>query len=1063
MTKFCSLHNHSDYSFLDGFAKIEDLVKRAKELEYESLALTEHGNMCSAVKFARICEDFGIKPIHGQEFYIVDDLWVPNCNLTKTPQEQTRHIILLAKNEIGFKNLIALSTVAHTRGFYYNPRINFDLLRKHSEGVICLTACLNGVLAKSIKLEKLDEANEIADALKSIFSDDLYVELQTNGLEIQRQVNGELRKIADRIGAKCVATTDVHYVTADDYEAHDAWLCIRFNKKVSDPNRKRYEPNAYYLPAPEEIPEELKDAAANTIEVSEKCNVKIKLESGASNFPESDIKDPMEWISIQCLEALDGLSVVISGEFSRYSERLDYELRVIDQLGFGHYFVIIADIISWCKRIGIRTGPARGSGAASLVCYLLGITEIDPIEYDLIFERFLHEDRVSPPDLDLDFQQDRRDEVIEYVKNKYGASNVASICNFSMLQPKQAIKDAMRVLGIEYKIAESISKMIPEGAATIKQAVDINDELRNKIKGSHILQEAFKLASKFQGHLRQAGTHAAGIVVTPMPLNEIVPLQRIRGNIVTQFDMHDVEALGLLKMDLLGLRTLTIIENTIRMLNRDGHLSGEPEWDLKDENVYEMLRHGDTKGCFMLETDLLTRACIEFEIDKFDDLILIGAICRPVTLESGMKDECLKNKKNPSRIKYLDDRLKPILKKTYATAVFQEQIMQICQVMAGFSMIDADKVRKLIGKGAQMESYQKDKFLRDMKEKFYVGCKGNNVLRKTVDRLWKLIANASYGFNKPHATSYAKLSFMTAWLRHYFPTYFFAAVLSSVSDRQAKVADYARECRRMGIEVIPPDAIWSKPEFTVDAGRVRFGLNAIKGIGVESSGKISDSVEKLRDKALTPNFNNIATICESVGKKQILQALTESGALDKYITTRKAIMVQIGEIIKAIRAFHKGPIQTNQELLFGGTLETKSLNLDSIIHPAEEFTLEELALMEYDRTGIFLSTDPLKEHRKLFLQSCVSSVKEVKNAAYSGRAKFGGVVVGVKEITTKKHDLMAKVAIETVMGVYEFVMFPSTWNSFGKIMKIGKAVIIRATPQKEGDWIAQDAREVGRY
>lgn len=1058
--EFGHLHNHTDLSFLDGFCRIDELFDRAVELGYKFLAVTEHGNMCSAVKFQKSALEHGVKPIIGQEFYIVDRLWTgaretdSHWQVIKTAKkEATRHIVLLAKDGKGYQNLIALSTIANTKGFYYNPRISLDLLREHSEGLICLTACLNGVIARSIRAGKKDEAISIASELKSIFGADLYIEVQTNPQPLQLEVNKELFSIAGALGIKPVATTDVHYIRKEDYDSHDAWLCIRFNNNVSDLNRQRYEPNAYYLLGPDEIPQELHEAAKNTVEVANKCNVHIELVSGAANFPKSGIKDPISQIRIRCLEALDNMSVFMVKDFHEYNVRFERELGVIKQLGFGDYFIIIADIIDWCKTQGIRTGPARGSGAGSLICYLLGITEIDPIKFDLIFERFLHEDRISPPDLDLDFQQDRRDEVIEHVKQRYGEENVASIGSLTVLQPKQAIKDAMRILGIEYKVAETISKMIPETAKTLDDAVVINKELHSKIKGNPLLTQAFTLAKKFQGHIRQAGTHPAGVVISPIPLNQIVPLQRIRGKISTQYDMHDIEDLGLLKIDFLGLRTLTIIDNAIRALNYDGHLNGEPNWDdLDDAGVYNMLRRGETKGCFMLETPLLTRASVEFGVDKFQDIILIGAICRPVTLETGMKTQCLVNRHDPSKIKYGDERLRPIFEETHGVVVYQEQIMQICRDLANFTWTESDKVRKLIGKGAQMSAKDKKQFLAEAHDKFFSGCLENKVPKKVANEMWGLVQGASYGFNKAHATSYAMLSYRTAWLKHHYPAYFMAAVISSVADRQERVADYVRECRRMSVEILLPDIAKSSATFVVEAGKIRFGLSAIKGIGLDTAIKIEAAVHDLPDGA---SLAELATVCSELGKKSILEALVEAGALDNYIPTRRSVIENLDTVAKKIRVLSKPAINVGQGALFD--MGVGEISLDKSM---QEYSTKHLAKMEYNRTGMFLSTDPLKRHRKFFLEYCIASEKEVETAKELGGGKFGGVVVEINAFTTKKHDLMAKVMIETIQGVFNFVFFSTFWDKYGWIFEIGKPVIIKADYQEGGDWIARFARLV---
>lgn len=1046
---FSHLHVHSDYSFLDGFAKVEELVEQAVLLGQPALALTEHGNMCGTVPFVKIARKNGIKPIIGQEFYLQDDRFI------ESEKGNTRHIVLHAMNETGYKNLVKLSTLANVENFYYRPRITFDWLRQYSDGLICLTACLGGVLARS--MHDVELFGTLVDELKYIFGDRLYLEVQSNGLPEQTDYNNFLLGYSEESGIKTVMTTDVHYADKDDYEFHDAWLCIKSDKQISDKNRMRYEPNAYYMISEDEIPKYLLPSAHRTQEIVDRCNFELEMGSGSERFPRSGVENPTKEIRLKSLEKLNSYAIFMEGDFATYRDRLEHEIKVIDKIGYSDYFVIIEDIVSHAIDRGIPVGPGRGSAAGSLTCFLLGITQLDPIKYDLLFERFLHEDRVSPPDIDLDFCKDRRDEVINYVKEKYGSNNVASIGNYSYLQPKQALKDAMRILGIDYSIANTISKMIPAHAKTIKHAVEESPELRNKAASSELIKEALKIASHFQGHIRHTGTHAAGVVVSPVPLDEIVPLQRIKDNLCTQYDMRAIEDLGMLKIDFLGLRTLTVIDNALTAINEAGEYSGTPAWDLEleDKEVYDMLKRGETKGCFMLETPLLTRACLDFSVDRFKDIILIGAICRPVTLSTGMYDQCLQNRIYPDNISYIHNSLKDILDDTHGVAVYQEQIMQMCQKIAGFSMAQADRVRKLISKAAQMSDTQIGNMLVDSKREFYDGAEKNNIRLEPTHRMWDLIRGASYGFNKSHATSYAMLSFMTAWLRCYFPEYLFAAVLSSVAKDKARVAAYIRECKKLGIKVLPPDILRSKPEFCVERGAIRFGLSAVKGIGEDKAIKLR---EEMKGTEGLTTLEEIAAVCPSLGQKRTLDALTEAGCLDSYINNRRSVLEASKDIAAKIRKYHKANERVdNQEQMFQDLERKLILN----IKEREPMTQKEIMELEFERTGMFLSIDPLSKYRQIFLRDCISSKRELDFAIEEGSAKLGGVVVDVSKFLTKKLVPMAKVCLETVFGTVDLVFFPNEWEEFGEEVGIGVPMIISGGVLNEGkEWAVRYAKEL---
>lgn len=1058
MYEFAHLHVHSDYSFLDGISSVEELIDNAIASGHRAIALTDHGNMCGAIRFYRYAKENNIKPIVGQEFYYV------HGNNFRVSQKSGMHLVLLAKNCVGYKNLVKLSTFAHVEGFYYNPRINLEVLSQHSEGLICLTACLSGVLAKDIRNGDEDRAKETAVALKDLFGDDLYIELQTNTQEEQVTINKKLMALAEELGIQTVVTSDVHYNKESDFKAHDAWGCVKFGHKVSDLNRLKHEENDYHFNVP--IPEYLQEHTKTIGEIIDKCDVEIEL--GTLNFPKSDLEDPMEYIRSQCLEALNGMAVFID-DFSVYSERLERELKVIEKLGFGHYFVIIDDIMRWCREQGIRTGPARGSGAGSLVCYLLGIIKVNPIEHNLIFERFLHEERISPPDLDLDFQQDRRGEVIDYITQKYGADHVSPICTFAVMKTKNALKDAMRVLGIEYKIADEVSKMVWDSSSSIEEAVKANPDLQRRIGQSKLIAEAVELAKVFEGHIRQAGTHAAGIVISPVPLDEIVPLQRIKGEIATQFDMRDVERLGLLKMDILGLRTLTVIEDTIQNAIRDGKLSGEPDWNLKDPAVYDMIRRGDTKGCFMIETPILSQAVKDFDVKCFEDLTLVVSIYRPVTMNTGQTIQCLENKENPESIKYIHPSLKPILEDTYGVVVYQEQIMEIFRVIGEFTWPESDTVRSLISKGAQLSPRDKKKKLSSSKHRFDIGTQKNKINSRVATKVWDLVKDASYGFNKSHATSYATISYQAAWLKHYLPEYYMAAVLSSVSNDTERVAEYVRECRRMDLEVVKPHVALSKADFFFDKDIIRFGLSAIKSIGYKSA----RTIERAMYQCKCSDLKTIVATDKIFGKKKILEALACSGALDDYIVSRRSVVANLESICKTISSFHKKRKKQKELEKTMGSLfeegEIEELSHPEIVIPSEpEFPEDKIAVIEKDYLGVFLTNDPLDKYREKFMKYCATTEADIENIRKrcekdrKASGFLGGVIVGRKAFLTRNGDEMARVEVETIPGVYTIVCFPNEWAMIGSVFKLGNPVIVKVNTTKSGDFACRDARHIER-
>jgi DNA polymerase III subunit alpha len=1028
---FGNLHVHSDYSYLDGFCKISDIVRRVKELGQNYVALTDHGNMCGTIEFYKECKKNGIKPIIGQEFYIVE-------SHSKTfKRNEIYHIVLLAKNTQGYVNLIALSTKAQIEGFYYNPTIDMKLLKTYSSGLVCLTACLKGYAVRHSNDKK--ELEKDIEELADIFKGDLYLELQTNGQDKQIALNNSLIELSKKLKIKTVVTSDAHYINKEDYKYHDAWLCIKYDALISDIKRLRYEEQSYYLIGEDDLPEDLKKCAFNE-EVADKCNLDIEL--GKLNFPNSKRRNPVPFLLSVCETTLETLSPFLEQDIGIYKARIDRELDVIKKLNFGHYFAVIYELVAWCKKHGIRV-RARGSGAASLVCYLLGATDVDPIEYNLLFERFLHEGRISPPDLDIDVPQDKRQEILEYLKAEYGAENVSQICTLSEVHPKMAVKDAMRVMGIDYAFANAIAKDIPEGVESVEDAVEKSEKLSSAVRTNKLIKEVIELAIKFNGHIRQAGVHAAGIVISPIPLKHIVPLQNLKNNIVSQYDMRNIEELGLLKIDILGSRTLSIIDSCLVNLVEDSIIAESLHFNLKDTGTYKMLSDGETKGVFMLETPLLTKASKDFKAASINDIALIISIYRPAIMLSGMAEQCLKNSREKA-IKYDHPLLEKILKDTYGTVIYQEQIMEILRELANFSWEDADEVRKILAKGAQLSDNKKQEMLAKSKEKFYTGCKKNKIADSLVNKLWKLIKDAGYCFNKAHATSYALICFQTAYLKHHYPLYFLSSVLTSVSDDTERLSEYARECKRIGIAITKPDIRKSSFGFSVDGETIRYGMAAVRGLGYKTVVEILAAMKD--DKSAT--LEDLIKSKPMLAKKGILEALIKSGALDDYIATRKYALENLDIVLKQYRKKKK----SNQIMLFGEA-EVK-------LEKTEEFSNNKLSLMEHEVTGIFFSYDPIEVYRDRLLQLGAKSKQDVEKIRQSGTGSIAGIVTNINSYFTKTSQKeMARIMLETVFDILDLVIFPNEWAKIRGTIEIGKPIVLFVRGN-EDNLIVKNARAI---
>ncbi|HBE77561.1 MAG TPA: DNA polymerase III subunit alpha, partial [Firmicutes bacterium] len=828
MQNFVHLHVHSQYSLLDGAAEIGSLLAKTKQLGMPALAITDHGVMYGSLKFYQQALKAGIKPIMGCEVYVA-----PRALTDKIPKidENPTHLVLLAMDHRGYQNLLKLVSIAHIDGFYYKPRIDMDTLRRYSQGLIGLTACLSGQIPRLLVAGKYEEAKKQLLWFQEIFGNaNFYLELQYQQLAEQRNVNRNLAKLARECGAPLVATNDVHYLNREDAQVHDVLLCIQTGKTVNDTNRMKFSTAEFYLKSPAEMAEIFNDypeALENTLKIAERCNVQLEL--GKLHMPKFTL--PPETTAERYLEELCRQSAVDKGitwDQGR-EERLNYELSIINQMGFPGYFLIVRDFVHFAKERQIMVGPGRGSAAGSLVAYLLGITNLDPIEYGLLFERFLNPERISMPDIDIDFCIERRGEVISYVRQKFGEDRVAQIITFGTMAARAAVRDVGRVLGIAYSEVDRVAKLIPrELGISIADAIAHTPELQELIRNSPQITQLIQIAVKIEGFPRHASTHAAGVVISDEPLTTFLPLSRSNEDeIITQFTMEDIETLGLLKMDFLGLRTLTVLRDTQALIEqnrgRQVTIEGIP---LNDPLTFQDLADGHTLGVFQLESAGIRRLLMRLRPEEIDDLTALNALYRPGPLGSGMVDDFIKGRHGQQTINYLHPLLEPILKETYGVILYQEQVMKIVSSLGGFSLGQADLVRRAMGK-------KKPEVLAAMRQQFIEGAIANRVPEQTAISIFDLLEYfAGYGFNKSHSAAYAVVVYQTAYFKTNFPQEFMAALLTSVMGNTDKIALYIEECRRMGIAILPPDVNKSKAYFNPEGSGIRFGLLSIKNVGI---------------------------------------------------------------------------------------------------------------------------------------------------------------------------------------------------------------------------------------
>jgi len=1044
--KFTHLHVHTHYSLLDGLAKIDDILDRAKELGMDSLAITDHGVLYGAIEFFIKAKERGIKPIIGCEMYLT-----PHDLHSKNPSSEDRkrhHLILLAKNEKGYKNLMKLISIAHLEGFYYKPRIDREVLRKYAEGLIGLSACAEGEVPATAIMGDLEKAEKLALEYQDIFGQgNFYLELQHHPkFSNQKIANDALIKISRKYNIPLVATNDIHYVNKEDAEIQDILLCIQTNKKVAEIDRMNLMDFELYLKSPAEMAEHFKDtldAISNTQEIVDKCNLKIKL--GETQLPYFDVPEGFTaetYLRHLCEKGLKKRFGENAENISdEHRERMAYELGVIEKTGYASYFLIVQDFVNWAKDQGIVVGPGRGSAAGSFVSYLTGITNIDPIKYDLLFERFLNPERVSMPDVDMDFADDRRDEVLEYVRHKYGNDHVAQIITFGTMAARAAVRDAGRALGLPYDFCDKTAKLIPQ-FSDIQEALEEAKDFKDLYNSGGDAKKLIDSAKRLEGVARHASMHACGVVITKEPVTEYTPLQNITGKgkgegTVTQYSSSTkysfVEKIGLLKMDFLGLKNLTIIQNTLRIVRKIKDLDiNIDDIPLDDKKTFRLLQKAETTGVFQLESSGMKRYLKLLKPNVLEDIIAMVALYRPGPMD--WIPDFIARKHGEKQIKYLHPKLEPILNKTYGVAVYQEQVMQIARDLAGFTLGEADVLRKAMGKKIFT-------LIQEQKQKFISGCIDQGIPGAIGEKVFEYIEPfAGYGFNRSHAACYALIGYQTAYLKARFPAEFMAALLTSDADVIDRVAIEVSECREMGIEVMAPHINESFEEFAVIVDpetkkeRIRFGLNAIKNVGHNVAHEIVEERKKNGAyKNLTDFIERVAT--KDLNKKSI-EALAKVGALEGF-GERNQIIVSMENILAHSKNFQN--IQNSHQIsLFG---------VEDISMPEIKFLETEPASpkqrlnWEKELLGLYISDHPVKEYKEYF-RKMATPIKEITQQLVGQNINVGGVISKIDKIYLKNQKTMLFVTVEDMESKLEILVFPKTLEATGSVWEEEKIILV---------------------
>ena len=1056
---FAHLHVHTEFSLLDGSNKIKEYVSRVKELGMNSAAITDHGVMYGVIDFYREAKKQGINPILGCEVYVA-----PNSRFDREitgGDDRYYHLVLLAENEEGYANLTKIVSKGFVEGYYYKPRVDKELLRKYHKGIIALSACLAGEVARFLTKGLYEEAKKTALEYQEIFGEgNFFLELQDHGIPEQGLVNQQLFKMSEETGIELVATNDIHYTYAEDAKPHDILLCIQTGKKLSDENRMRYDGGQYYVKSEEEMLRLFpyaKQALENTQKIADRCHVEI--EFGVTKLPKYDVPDGYtSWEYLQKL-CYEGLEKRYGDPSEELKERLSYELETIHQMGYVDYFLIVWDFIKYAKDHGISVGPGRGSAAGSIVSYCLEITTIDPIRYQLLFERFLNPERVSMPDIDVDFCYERRQEVIDYVTRKYGKDCVAQIVTFGTLAARGVIRDVGRVMDLSYAYVDSISKMIPqELGITIDKALKMNPDLKKLYDTDETVTNLIDMAKRLEGLPRHCSMHAAGVVICQKPVDEYVPLSRAAdGTITTQFIMTTLEELGLLKMDFLGLRTLTVIQNAVLLARRKQPELNINQIDYNDQKVLDYIGTGKTDGVFQLESAGMKGFMKELKPHNLEDVIAGISLYRPGPMD--FIPQYIRGKNDSSSITYDCPQLEPILAPTYGCIVYQEQVMQIVRDLAGYSLGRSDLLRRAMSKkkAAVMEKERKI-FIYGDEETGVPGCIKNGIDEQTANKIYdEMIDFAKYAFNKSHAAAYAVVSYQTAWLKYYFPVEYMAALMTSVIDNPSKVSEYIYACRQMNIKILPPDINKGEANFSVDGGDIRYGLAAIKSIGRPVIKAIVEDREEL---GLFQNLEDFITrlSAKNILNKRTIENLIKAGALDTLGGTRKQFMSIYVQIVDHVTQEKKNSM-VGQMTLFDLVSEDQKEEFQIRMPDVGEYSKETLLAFEKEVLGIYVSGHPLEAYEEKWKKSISATTADFQLDEETGHTKvhdgakeiIGGMITEKTIKHTKTNQMMAFITVEDLLGTVEVVVFPRDYEKNRDYLEVDSKVFVRGRVSEEDD------------
>ncbi|WP_010294652.1 DNA polymerase III subunit alpha [Clostridium senegalense] len=1079
--KFVHLHVHTGYSLLDGSGKINKLIEKTKELGMKSIAITDHGVMYGCVDFYKAAKGAGIKPIIGCEVYVASNSMFIKDNRS---ENKTNHLVLLVKNERGYENLMEIVSKASIEGFYYKPRIDHEFLQNHSEGIIALSACLGGEVQSHLINNNKEKAKEAALRFKRIFKDGFYLELQYHNLEDQLKVNEMLIELSKECDIPLVCTNDIHYIDKKDAKSHDVLLCIQTGKTVEEKDRMRYPSNEFYLKSPEEMEKAfgyIPEALENTVKIAEMCDFDYEFhKSKLPKFPLPEGVEAYEYLKKVCYEGLiekyDAFNVLkdkdlnyeevnLIGEKNKQAQnlidRLEYELRIIREMGYVDYFLIVWDFIKFANENGVPTGPGRGSAAGAIVAYTLDITKIDPIKYGLIFERFLNPERVSMPDIDSDFCYEGRQKVIDYVVEKYGKDNVSQIITFGTMAPRACIRDVGRAMDYPYAEVDRIAKMIPTVLnITIEKALEMNPELKQAYDDEERVKELIDVAKDLEGLPRHSSTHAAGVVIASKPLVSYVPLQKNEEMIVTQFTMGTLEELGLLKMDFLGLRTLTVMRDCVKFIKENRGIDIDlDKIDLDDQNVYKMIGEGKTVGVFQLESAGMTSFMKELKPDSLEDIIAGISLYRPGPMAEIPR--YIESKRNPNNVQYETKELEDILDVTYGVMVYQEQVMEIVRKLGGYSLGRSDMVRRAMSK-------KKHKVMEEERKNFIYGivdddgnvevpgCIRNGISEEAANKIFdQMMDFASYAFNKSHAACYAVIGYQTAYLMRYYPAEFIAAMLNSVKGINEKVAYYIRFANQLGIEVFPPDINESYSDFTVSENSIRFGLSAIKNVGEN----VIESIAKDReDKGKFTGFMDFCNkIDTSIVNKRAVESLIKSGAFDSLAIYRSKLSAVYERVLEGVNNERKRNVK-GQISLFTDILDDDE-NSEVDFPDIKEFNKRAILAMEKEMTGIYLSGHPLDDYEKSLkmqtshnisdllksenLEDNIDIEEDNSKVSDNDRVIVGGLISTVNRKITKNNTMMAFLTLEDLYGAIEVVVFPKTFERYRNLLNEDEVVLVK--------------------